>query len=302
MTTARRRVASFSGWLLLGLLSASTVSGGTVYDFESCDLGPIGVWSGPVPPTGCDGWYTPPTYLVPGSAQASVHAYSELPPAITADPAGGNNVLGLKANGTGETVTYDRAQHNFDFSQAAEWTVTYDLSALNLSSSGNTYGTNYIGGFSVFSTSGTHAAFIVDNAWDNSSTSSTWSSFYCVYDANSGPNSNCSMESPGSAWTDLLQNDWYSESTVFDENSNRILSVSITDLTTNLTTTFSPNGWYMFGGAAGAQFEPNAFRFSGLGPTNGMLVDNVGLDPVPEPATLFLMGMGFIALIAFRRR
>ena len=99
----------------------------------------------------------------------------------------------------------------------------------------------------------------------------------------------------------MLQNHWYSESTVFDENSNRILSVSITDLTASSTTTFSPTDWYM-GGGANAQIAPNAFRVSGFGPTNGLLVDNVNLNAAPEPATFFLLGMGFIALIAFRRR
>jgi hypothetical protein len=171
---------------------------------------------------------------------------------------------------------------------------------VNLSPSGNTYGTNYIGSFSVLSTSASGAAFIGLDAWDNSSTNSTWSSSFYVYDAQGNP-LNPNGVSPGSAWTGLLQNHFYSESMVFDENTNQILAVSITDLTTNSTTTVSPSGWYMDGGTS-ALFVPNAFRFAGLGPTNGLLVDNVSLSSVPEPATLLLMGAGIIALIAFRRR
>jgi hypothetical protein len=300
MTTARGRVASFSGLLLLGLLSASTVSGGTIYNFESCNTvypTPIGVWNNG-PPTGCDGWYTPtgPT------AQGTVYPYSLLNQAfgITADPAGGNYVLGLTGNGSGTTQTYDRAQHDFTFSSAAAWTVTYDLSVFNGNSSGSTYDTNYIGGFSVLTAgfNSAQSAFIVDYAWDDSSASSTWSPVFWIYDANGD------LLNPDGVvvWTGLSQNHWYSESTVFDEDSNRIVRVSITDLTANATATFAPGNWYMAGGAAGATSEPNDFRFSGLGQNNAVLVDNVSLSSVPEPATFLLMGAGIIALIAFRRR
>jgi hypothetical protein len=298
-SAARCRIASLSGLLFLGLLSASTVSGGTIYNFEACNTGAIGVWNN-APPAGCDGWYTPPTNLVPGSAAGSVYTYGSLQGSgIAADPAGGNNVLGLRGQGNGGNPTYDRAQHDFNFSQSAEWSVGYDLSAVNLSPSGDTYGTAYIGGFSALSTNG-GSAFIVLDAWDNSSTSSTWTSSYYVYDAN-GNVQNPSGMIPGSAWEGLLQNHFYSESTVFDQSTNEIVSVSITDLTTNSTTTVSPVGWYLSGGA-NAPFVSNAFRFSGLGPTNGLLIDNVSLNAVPEPATLLLTGAGIIAVIVFRRR
>jgi hypothetical protein len=286
--------------LLASLLSASPVFAGTVYNFESCNTGPIGVWNN-VPPPGCDGWYTPPTSLVPGSAAASVYHYSQLQGlGIVADPAGGSNVLGLTGNGDG---SIDRAQHNFDFSTAAEWDFAYDLSAVNLSPSGDSYGTAYIGSFSLFTVNASGPAIVVFDQWDNPSTSSTWTSSYYVYDAQ-GNAQNPNGVSPGAAWTGLLQNHFYSESIVFNQQSNQILAVSITDLTTNSTTTVSPAGWYLSGGA-NTSSAPNAFRFSGLGQSNGFLIDNVslnGLDATPEPASFFLMGAGAIALGAFGRR
>jgi hypothetical protein len=304
MQSARCR-AAFLG-VLLGLLGASSLWAGTAYNFESCAAGvngsgqAIGVWNG-APPAGCDGWYTPPPSVVPGTAAASVYAYNYLqgsPYGFTADPAGGNNVLGLTGGSAGAV---ERAQHDFAFSPAGEWSVGYDLSETNLSSAGNSFGADYIGSFSAWDVNKLGSAFTVLGAWENATTSSTWASTYYVYDAN-GNALNPNGVSPGAAWTGLDQSDWYHESAIFDENSNQIVAVAITDLTTGATTTVDPTGWYMAGGA-GAQAPLNAFRFAGLGQSNALLVDNVEVGAVaPEPATLLLMGLGFAATIALRRR
>jgi hypothetical protein len=122
----------------------------------------------------------------------------------------------------------------------------------------HSYDTDYIGCFSAMSANG-GASLIVDDAWDNSSTGSTWSSIYWAYDAQGN------LLNPDGvlAWTGLAQNHWYSE------------------------TTGSPRG--------------ERLPVRRLGGSNGMPIDNVNLDPVPEPATLSLTGIGFVALIALRR-
>lgn len=171
---------------------------------------------------------------------------------------------------------------------------------MNLSATGNTYDTDYIGSFAVISTSASGAAFIVLDSWNNSSADSTWSSTYYVYDQNGNAQDPDGL-SPGTAWTDLLQNHFYRESMVFDEYTNQILSVSITDLTTNSTTDASPAGWYLFS-SAGVPLTPNAFRFSGMGSTNGLLIDNVSLSEVPEPGTFWALVAGIVALATARRR
>jgi hypothetical protein len=279
--------------LLLGLLSVSSALGGTVYNFESCNLGAIGVWSGG-PPPGCDAWYTP---TVSGTDAAVVRPYTDLQGlGLAVDPTGGNYLLTLAT--TVDAAT--RAQHDFNYSASAIWSVSYDLDVVNATNTGadTSYGTAYIGSFAVMRTSTSGSAFTAVDAWDSSATDSTWSILYFAYDA-----SNHALNSGNgvAAWTGLPQDHWYRESTVFDDKTNQILLVSLTDLTTGVTSSFSPSGWYMSGGAAGT-FNWNAFRVAGFGSTNALAVDNFDLDAVPEPATLLLTGLGLIGLIAFRRR
>jgi len=236
---------------------------------------------------------------------AQVEPYTAMAPyGLAVDPNGGNNFLGLVLTPSGVT----RAQHDFNFSASEQWSISYDLDAVNMTLTGGdtTYGSYYIGGFSVFTINAGTASFIVDEAWDSSATDSTYSVLYFVYDA-SGDALNGGNGT--TAWSGLLQNNWYTQSTLFDTKTNQILLVSLINLTTGVTSSFSPSGWYMLGGLD-RQFlpqgvpnvDPNAFRVAGMGATNGFLVDNFDLDAVPEPATLLLTGLGLIGLIAFRRR
>lgn len=103
---------------------------------------------------------------------------------------------------------------------------------------------------------------------------------------------------PGDAWKNLSVNHWYSQSTLIDFDSNKILRISITDLSTDETTTMEPEGWYMTGGKSPSQPLPTAFRlFSGGAAGNVTAWDNIA---IPEPASLALVLVGAIGLA--RRR
>jgi hypothetical protein len=297
MRSENRYFAPLVRLLLLVLLSASAVLAGTIYTFEPPDsVGQIPV----APTTTPSGWYTPPNSLAPGSVQGLIHPYSAITGAgFAADPGGGTQVLALyqtPLDGNGQDTQVTRAQHNFNF-QPGLWTVSFDLSAINLNPSGNTFDNDYIGGFSVIG--GNFSSLTADNEWDNSTSGSTWDSIFWVYNANGSLINSNGVE----AWSSLLQNHWYNESITFNLATNQVVSASITDLTTHTATTASTAGWYMAGGSAGPPGADTYIRFAGMGQSNAEMIDNVELDgAAPEPATLALMGIGLFALAALRRR
>jgi uncharacterized protein (TIGR03437 family) len=261
---ARLYIPVLSGFLLLACFGAAPVSGGTLYTFETDGLGPVPLF----PATIQSGWYTA---TVAGSVAASVGSYSALN--FAGDPGGGAQALVL-ANTPSTSAT--RAQHAFDFTQGTQWTTGYDVAVNNTNSSGNSFGTSYIGSVSLVSTTASNAAFTVLHGWDSGAANSTWSAAYFVYDGAGNSRSDSGVV-PGPAWAGLSQKHWYNLATVFDIPSNKILSVTITDLTSHATSTVTPTGWYMAGGAS-APFQANAIRITGFAPGNLMVADNVSLD------------------------
>lgn len=69
---------------------------------------------------GQQGWYTPG---VAGTIGQFIYTYADNARGLSANPAGGAQFLGGRSDGG---TALARAQHDFDFSTATTWTLTFD--------------------------------------------------------------------------------------------------------------------------------------------------------------------------------
>jgi len=297
MNRLRKASSSLLGMAVLCLAASPAGAEQLVTGFEPPAY--VGSASGTVL-TGQQGWYAP---VVAGSTTLnySVFTYAGNTLGLPANPAGQSQFIG--ATGAGGT-SFPRAQHNIDFSSASVWTVSYDVAHRF---NGTLPAAQALGSFSLQSATGEPARqFIALHNWSNLATATNWNSVFNVFNAAGVATDNLS---PGPAWNNLLVDNWYRESITFDLSTNLITSVSITNLTTGVTNTASPTGWYLTGGANPTQPLPSAIRFF----TGGNVVagnvagwDNLSIQgaAVPEPSAFALLALGSLGLAAYacRRR
>jgi hypothetical protein len=239
---------------------------------------------------GVEGWYQP----VATGIEESVYTYAGNTLGLVQNPVGGNQFIGGSSQGG---TLFARAQKNFDFGSGVH-TMAYDMagnfngtapSAINLSSVSLT---------SEFGAAGSFKSFIaLNNFVDLANPAAGFKAEFNVFDSTGAATNNLS---PGAAWQNLDTNHWYRQFIDFDFGSNRILSVTILDLTTGMSSTANPDGWYMTGGAASALDLPDSFRFFiGGAAGNTMGWDNINV--VPAPASLLAFA-GMAGLAGARRR
>jgi hypothetical protein len=276
----KKILAVLAGLSVCALASADFTAG-----FETSE-GYTGGASGDVL-TGQLDWYLP----VAGSNDYYVYTYLGNPYSFAFHPGGGARLaIGESLGG----AAYARAQHDYDWSSATEWTVTYDVAAMHI---GTDDGSDYLGSFSL-QPSTTSRYWQTLFRWDDLTAPDTWTlSYYGVEDA-AGALYAIPGLSPGAEWEGLSSNHWYRSSTTFDLTTSMVTSVSITDLTTMDTTTVEPEGWYMAGTFLGNP-DPTGFRFFTGGTLTGNVVawDNLGI--IPEPTSVLLVLAGALLL---RRR
>ncbi len=266
-------------------------------DFESPAY--LGATFG-IPLPGQQAWYTP---AIAGTNPYNVFTYSGNLYDVATNPFGGSQF----AAGVVDPVGFGlgRAQHDFDWSTNNLWVVQFDRLGLNRPGMA---AANNLGSFSL-QPSGTNIYMQSLYAWtDPNNPGLGYQAQYLWWDAAGVQQA---FTTPGGMWDNQVANQWYRDRFVIDFATNRILSISITDLSTMASDTFNPTDWYMLGGASPTAPLPTAFRLftggSGTANTgNVMAWDNVGITAtaVPEPGSFLALAVAgcVMALFAGRRR
>lgn len=272
----------------MGLSAAAVAHAQLISGFEQPDFfGSAGGSSF----VGVDGWYQP----VATGIEHGLYTYSGNTLGISQNPVGGNQFI---AGRSGGTPLFARAQRGFDFGSGGSFTIAYDMaanfdgagdSALNLSS------------FSLQSdgaAAGSFKSFIaLNNFVDLTDPSAGFKAEFNVFDSTGVATNNLS---PGAAWENLDTNRWYRQIIDIDFATNRVLSVTIVDLTSGMSSTASPDGWFMTGGAGSMLALPEDFRFF-VGGSDGNIMGWDNILVVPAPASLLAFA-GVAGFAGVRRR
>jgi hypothetical protein len=201
---------------------------------------------------GQQGWYTPP---VPGAIAGLVYTYEGNALGFSPDPDGETQFLGGTGVALGDFV---RAQLDFDFAAADVWTASWDLAVNFL---GTLPASNNVSSFSTQDSTSSRT-FTAVNPWMDPDTANSWMAGFITYNADGTTIDPGGFPvAPGPEFTNLQLDHWYRESITFDFSNNTVVSVSLTDLASGDTTTYSPSGWYLQGGASTFAPRPTAVRF-----------------------------------------
>ena len=226
--------------------------------------------------TGQDGYYIPVT----GSTDAFAYTYSGNALGFPQNPQGGSQFVG----GTGPgNATFVRAQRDMSWG-TGQWTITFDMC---VGFSGQLPATQNVGSVSSQPFPG-NGTFILLNTWSDVNTATAWDAEVIYFNA---ADQQLQVDVPDPAFQNLPINRWFERSATVDFDTNRILSVSITDLTTNASATYEPTDWYLDGGSGG-QGTPTGFRFFAGGSSAGNAVgwDNMSIAPASEDLSISVSG------------
>lgn len=243
---------------------------------------------------GQNGWYNP----VAGSVDFQVHSYAGNSLGFPFNPTGGGQFIG--ALGAAAPNNIGRAQYPVNFNAGGVWTVEWDVIGGYRGTSGTAI--DNLGSFSLQpSTTANYFQQIMQ--WGTNTTAPVkYDINYGIFPAAGGAAP--AFSSPGVAWTNIPVDHWVRQSTTWDFASNRILSVSIQDITAGgpLTTAdVSGLDWFLAGGLNNvlAKAMPTDIRTFTGNTDNATGWDNITV--VPAPGALALLGLGGLAFARRRR-
>ncbi len=223
--------------------------------------------------TGQDGFYIP----VPDSQDGLVYTYAGNALGLPQNPTGREQFVGVTGGDTALPVPFARAQRDMVYGAGVGvWTTSFDIAATYV---GDLPSADNIGSFStqVFaSPNPSEQTFIALARWSDPATATNWNADYVWFDS-AGTQLIESVADP--AFQLLLTNHWYRWCTTYDLDTNAIVAVSITDLTSGVTATHNPVDRYMFGGTTGgATGPPTGFRYFAGSNAAGAAGNTLGFD------------------------
>lgn len=297
--------------VIVGLGVLLTASAAQAQILFTEDFEPKVIFPGPLAPQN--------SWTVPAGLGFNVHGYPGNPLGAPANPLGGEQFAG-----GGPGADFVRAQHVVSF-VAEETTITWDLHVRPWAVAPPAVALDNIGSVSMQSSAGAGVrggtqSLMVWNADDPNDPNDPpigadgWDNFYQVHDAAGAA---LGFGAPGPEWQHLQHDRWYRNSAVINLNTGVFRLASITDLTTNTTTTVDMavafgGTVYLNGGAGNIEGLPlaTALRFfAGGGGTipvppenqgNRIAFDNLVIS-IPTPGAASLLGLGLLAGLRRRR-
>jgi len=243
------------------VLASSLAAQAYESDFEALNASAAGTLL-----SGQDNYYLP---AVAGSIDWNAFTYSGNVLNIPQNLVGGSRfIAGVSQGG----VALARAQRAIAFNAAQPWQFTVDVCC---NFNGTLPAADNLGSFSE-QPNATNASFILLCHWGANTANPVLFDFATqLYDSAGVLQAIATVPDPNFQNLSVLA--WYRVQAVFDFVTNQITQLSITNLTTFITNTYTPTSWYMFGGAVGAPL-PTDFRFfcgGGLG--NVVACDNISI-------------------------
>ncbi len=211
---------------------------------------------------------------VDGSDSALVFTYDGNALGLPANPTGGKIFVG--ATGQGNAV-FVRSQKDVPYPSGTV-RVALDICSAYL---GQLPAAQNTGSFSTQTFPGDQT-YIHLARWTDINTAETWNADMVWFDA---AGAQLTEVIPVPEFQNLLNNNWYRWTGTFNLDTNQVLELTITDLTTGASATYEPPDRYLFGGDAGGAPPPDGFRFfvgANAVPGNTLGFDNLVIEAVDD--------------------